>query len=58
LVFARIVATAAEYTGPVVGIVDGDTFDMRSGSGLVRVRLCGVNPPARRIGKIQVNEAP
>lgn len=36
---------AAEFTGPVTHIVDGDTFDMRSGTGTVRIRFCGIDSP-------------
>jgi endonuclease YncB( thermonuclease family) len=40
-------ARSTEYTGPVVSIVDGDTFDMRTPSGTIRIRFCGVDSPER-----------
>ncbi len=42
------VANAAEtprLAGTVVGIADGDTVDLRLGSGMVRVRLHGIDAP-------------
>ena len=38
-------ANAAEFTGSVVHIVDGDTFDMRTAAGVVRIRFCGIDSP-------------
>jgi micrococcal nuclease len=38
-------ASAAEFTGPVTHIVDGDTFDMRTAAGPVRIRFCGIDSP-------------
>jgi endonuclease YncB( thermonuclease family) len=40
-------ASAAEFTGPVTLIVDGDTFDMRTAAGVVQIRFCGINSPER-----------
>ena len=33
----------AEYSGSVVHIVDGDTFDMDVGATRLRVRFCGID---------------
>lgn len=38
---------AAEYSGQVIHIVDGDTFDMRVGSASLRIRFCGIDSPER-----------
>jgi endonuclease YncB( thermonuclease family) len=40
-------ARAAEFTGPVTHIVDGDTFDMHPAAGTVRIRFCGIDSPER-----------
>jgi endonuclease YncB( thermonuclease family) len=41
------VAYAAEFTGSVTRVVDGDTVDVTSGDYSVRVRLYGVDAPER-----------
>ena len=41
-------AVAADYLGKVLAVSDGDTFTMESGSGKVRVRICGIDAPERR----------
>jgi endonuclease YncB( thermonuclease family) len=38
-------AVAADYLGKVLAVSDGDTFTMESGSGKVRVRICGIGVP-------------
>jgi hypothetical protein len=40
-------AVAADYLGKVLAVSDGDTFTMESGSGKVRVRICGIDAPER-----------
>jgi endonuclease YncB( thermonuclease family) len=40
-------ASAAEITGKTTHIVDGDTFDIESPSGQVRIRICGIDSPER-----------
>ena len=40
-------AVAADITGIVVHIVDGDTFDIETPNEIVRIRLCGVDSPER-----------
>jgi len=51
LAFVGAVAARAEdlprFTGTVVGIIDGDTVDVRLVSGMIRVRLHGVDAPER-----------
>jgi endonuclease YncB( thermonuclease family) len=47
LLFGAHSIDAAEYTGRVVNIVDGDTFDIEASPENVRVRLCGVDSPER-----------
>jgi micrococcal nuclease len=34
-------------SGPVVGVIDGDTIDVRLSSGMVRVRLYGIDAPEK-----------
>src|SRR4051794_40418425 len=43
--FAAIGSHAAEITGPAIHTVDGDTFDIRDGTRIVRVRVCGIDAP-------------
>lgn len=38
---------AADITGTVNKVIDGDTFDMRTAAGTVRIRFCGVDTPER-----------
>ncbi|MCK1604771.1 hypothetical protein IVB02_26045 [Bradyrhizobium sp. 166] len=38
---------AADYLGKVAAVADGDTFTMESGSGKVRIRICGIDAPER-----------
>lgn len=38
---------AADIVGTVTKTVDGDTFDMRAGTGTVRIRFCGIDAPER-----------
>jgi endonuclease YncB( thermonuclease family) len=40
-------AASADYLGKVTAVVDGDTFTMKSESGRVRVRICGIDAPER-----------
>lgn len=51
LAFVGAIAARAEdlprFTGTVVGITDGDTVDVRLVSGMIRVRLHGVDAPER-----------
>jgi endonuclease YncB( thermonuclease family) len=47
LVLPAQLVHAAEYSGPVVAVEDGDTFTVQTGSGNVKVRLCGVDSPER-----------
>lgn len=52
LVFALLASVsspvaAADYLGKVLAVSDGDTFTMESGSGTVRVRVCGIDAPER-----------
>lgn len=52
LVAAAVLASAslaAEYTGRVVGVLDGDTIDVLTPENrVVRVRLSGIDAPERR----------
>jgi endonuclease YncB( thermonuclease family) len=47
LVLLSSPAVAADYLGKVLAVSDGDTFTMESGSGKVRVRICGIDSPER-----------
>lgn len=40
-------AGAAELSGTADYVVDGDTFDLTIGKGMLRVRLCGVDSPEK-----------
>ena len=40
-------ASASDIVGKATHIVDGDTFDLRSDAGKVRIRICGVDSPER-----------
>jgi endonuclease YncB( thermonuclease family) len=61
-------ASAAEFTGPLVHIVDGDTFDMRASERTIRMRFCGIDspengqagsqPPAHGRGPLSIRHGP
>lgn len=40
-------ASASDIVGKATHIVDGDTFDVQSEAGVVRIRVCGVDSPER-----------
>jgi endonuclease YncB( thermonuclease family) len=40
-------AAAADIIGNVTYIADGDTFDVNTSQGAIRIRLCGVDSPER-----------
>jgi endonuclease YncB( thermonuclease family) len=52
LIFAVLTLTGAafaDFTGKVVGVIDGDTLDvLRDGSNSVRVRLSGIDCPEKK----------
>jgi endonuclease YncB( thermonuclease family) len=48
LVMVSLSAGAAEIVGRADHIVDGDTFDLTTSDGIVRIRICGIDSPERR----------
>lgn len=42
---AMPVGAAADIVGQGRNVMDGDTFDMRLPSGIVKVRICGIDAP-------------
>jgi micrococcal nuclease len=47
VVMSAATAHAAEYTGSVNKVVDGDTFWLCDDSGCYKFRVCGINTPGR-----------
>lgn len=41
------IVCAAEYTGRVVGVIDGDTIDVLNGHHVERIRLNGIDYPEK-----------
>ena len=47
ILFCLLSCTSREQVGQVVKVIDGDTFDLKSGEEKIRVRLFGIDSPER-----------